>query len=194
MKNKKIEKYLIYMYPREKLSFNFISTEYVKMSTNYSEDMNGHSKYFVDTDNFSFSDNKVFLKNDRTTWAKVVLNGLNIDDYLLHQNFVPQIKPDLGGRSISEFSFFNTKNIAERYPEKISNKNIAKMVSEVESSKTFSWDCNKRCVYCCGIVKTDCLMCTYTYPRENHSYHSSFDEDEEDEHYELEMYIKSLTW
>ena len=169
------------------------------MSTNNSEDINMHTKYFVDADCFSFMGDKVLLKNDKSTWAKVVLNNLNLDDYLFSQNFVPQIKPDLGGRSISEFSFFNVRNIAERYQEKISNKKVAKLVSEVESSKTFSWDLRKKCQYCNDVIKT--IYSKRTFPMENYfcscnnHYFYLFEEREvEDENYEMERYIDSIGW
>jgi hypothetical protein len=159
--------------------------------------MNTHSEYFVDTENFNFTNDGVFLKNDKSTWAKVVLNNLPLDDYLFHQNFIPQIKPDLGGRSISEFSFFNVRNIVERQEEKISNKKRAKIVSEFESSKIFSWDLRKRCPLCNDVAKI--IYSLRTFPRENYLCSctervvSSF-LDEQDEYDEIEGYIRSLEW
>ena len=96
---------------------------------------------FKDIEKFGYSeDGKIIFKNDSSTWVKVFLNNLPLDDYLFYEEFYPTIK--------CNFKFTKQRdNIVENKKKKKLNA-LWEEIEENENYETISWDTRPRCEYC----------------------------------------------
>lgn len=101
---------------------------------------------FKDAQKFGYCKNgKIIFKNDSSSWVKVFLNNLPLDDYLFHEQFYPSI--------ICNFKF--TKQKTNSIVKNIKKKKMNAILDENEENenyKTISWDTRPRCKYCKKIL------------------------------------------